>query len=232
MGTPVKELREKIVTIRLTKREELMLTKQMKDEEYISISRYIRDKVLDSAGRKKGREWNLKEEVRKLVKSIRRIGETYNDAVLQFSSEDEKEVLLNTLLDLTREVKKKTDRIIDLAVRSEGREGDRLNQKYLMIQKIEIIGVVVADAELKSSKNGNQYTGFRVGVTENYGEEKRSTYYEVAYNRNGIVSYLKKGRMVYVSGRLSLSAVCKDNRAYLNAYITASDVDFCDSSQG
>ncbi len=63
-------------------------------------------------------------------------------------------------------------------------------------------------------------------VRESYGEEKRSTFYDVSISRPGIVNYVKKGRQIYVSGRLSLSAVCKDGKAYLNAYVSANELDF------
>ena len=95
--------------------------------------------------------------------------------------------------------------------------------KYYLDSCTGCNGIITADAELKTSKNGNQYTGFRVMVTETYGDEKRTTFYDVAFSRNGLVNYLKKNRQVYVSGRLSLSAVCRDEKAYLNAYITDND---------
>ena len=149
---------------------------------------------------------------------------------MRLENVENKDILLKTLVELTREVKKKTDRIINLLSRTESEDATS-EQKYLMLQKIEILGIITADAELKTSKNGNQYTGFRVMVTETYGDEKRTTFYDVAFSRNGLVNYLKKNRQVYVSGRLSLSAVCRDEKAYLNAYITANDVELCGSRE-
>lgn len=231
MGTPAKELRNRIVTLRLTEREELLLEKRMKENEYLSMSRFIRDRVLKENAGKRTKKWDPREEIRKLVGSVRNIGETYNKALEVFSQTSQNETLLKTLVELTREVKRKTDRIIDLLIRTQDGEHNSSCQQYIMLQKIEIIGSITADAELKTSRSGNQYTGFRVMVSETYGEEKRTTFYDVAFQRNGLVGYLKKGRQVYVSGRLSLSAVCKDDKAYLNAFINANDVELCGSRE-
>lgn len=230
MAKTEKELKSRVITIRLTDREDLHLRRVMDEEEYRSVSKYVRDKILAPDTSKKVKQWDPREEVRKLVRAIRRIGESYNEAIVRLENVENKDILLKTLVELTREVKKKTDRIINLLSRTES-EDTSSEQKYLMLQKIEILGIITADAELKTSKNGNQYTGFRVMVTETYGDEKRTTFYDVAFSRNGLVNYLKKNRQVYVSGRLSLSAVCRDDKAYLNAYITANDVELCGSRE-
>ena len=230
MAKTEKELKSRVITIRLTDREDLHLRRVMDEEEYRSVSKYVRDKILAPVPSKKVKQWDPREEVRKLVKAITRIGGSYNEAIVRLENTDNKDILLKTLVELTREVKKKTDRIINLLSRTESEDASS-EQKYLMLQKIEILGIITADAELKTSKNGNQYTGFRVMVTETYGDEKRTTFYDVAFSRNGLVNYLKKNRQVYVSGRLSLSAVCRDDKAYLNAYITANDVELCGSRE-
>lgn len=223
-----KELKNRVITIRLTDREDLHLRRMMQEEEYRSISKYVRDKILTATPTMKAKQWDPREEVKKLVKSISRIGDSYNEVVARWNSADTKNLQLKTLAELTREVKKKTDRILNLLGRTQEKTDEPL---YIMLQKIEILGIITADAELKTSKNGNQYTGFRVMVSETFGDEKRTTFYDVAFSRNGLVGYLKKNRQVYVSGRLSLSAVCKDNKAYLNAYITANDVELCGSRE-
>ena len=100
-----------------------------------------------------------------------------------------------------------------------------------MLQKIEIIGNLVGDAEVKSGKDGKEYVSFRIAASEGSGEEKKSTYYDVSYIKSGLFQYLKKGKSVYVSGRLSLSAVAKDGKAYLNAYVSAKDIVLLGSPQ-
>ena len=93
-----------------------------------------------------------------------------------------------------------------------------------MLQKIEIIGNLVQDAELKSGREGKEFISFRVAASEQSGEDRKTTYYDVVAGKSGVLSYLKKGQTVYVSGRLSLSAVCKDGKAFLNASVSARDL--------
>lgn len=100
-----------------------------------------------------------------------------------------------------------------------------------MLQKIEIIGNLVADAELKQGKDSREFVSFRVAVGEGSGEDKKTTYYDVTYIKSGLLQYLKKGQPVYVSGRLSLGATCKDDRAFINAYISAKDIVLCGSTR-
>jgi Single-stranded DNA-binding protein len=93
-----------------------------------------------------------------------------------------------------------------------------------MLQNIQIIGNLVQDAEVRAGKDGKEFVSFRLAVNEGTGEEKKTTYYDVSYVKSGLLQYLRKGQGLFVSGRLSISAVCKDEKAYVNAYVSAKDV--------
>ena len=220
MGTPAKEPRSILRAIRFTVKEDFYIQTMMADEDYLSVSKYNRDKAL--AGQEK-KDCSARM-LCSAVESIKKVGEAYNKAIETFSGKTEIAAMVSTLVSLTRELKGHTEKVVMLAERMEGTSITQNTDKY-MLQKIEIIGTVFTDAELKQSKSGNQYVGFTVVVRESYGEEKRATFYDVSYGRTGIVNYVKKGRQIYVSGRLSLSAVCKDGKAYLNAYVSANEVD-------
>ena len=219
MGTLTEEPRKVYRGVRFTVKEDFEIRRMMKQEDYLSVSKYIRDKTLAKTGRK-DRTQDL---LRKLVDTIREVGETYNSVVELFNGEKGCKPLVKTLVGLTRELKKNAEKAVALADSLES--GRQAANNSFMLQKIEIIGNVVADAELKQSKSGNQYVSFTVAVNEGNGDEKRTTYYDVGSSKTGILNYVKKGRTIYVSGRLSLSAVCRDNKAYLNAYVTASEID-------
>ena len=90
---------------------------------------------------------------------------------------------------------------------------------------VGISGNLVRDAEVRTTKDGTEIANFTVAVNEGNGDERRTTYYDVGSSKTGVLNYIKKGRTIYVSGRLSLSAVCRDNKAFLNAYVTASEID-------
>jgi len=93
------------------------------------------------------------------------------------------------------------------------------------MQIAQIIGNLVADAEVKKNRDGNEFIAFRVAVNEFRGEEKKTQYYDVFYQQSPVLKYLKKGQKVFVGGRLSLSAVNKDGNVYVNATISAKDID-------
>ena len=219
MGTLTDEPRKVYRGVRFTLKEDLEIRKMMKQEDYLSVSKYIRDKTLAKTGRKD----RTHELLRKLVDTIREVGETYNSVVELFNGEKGCKPLVKTLVGLTRELKKNAEKAVSLAESMEPVRHPANNS--FMLQKIEIIGNVVADAELKQSKSGNQYVSFTVAVNEGNGDERRTTYYDVGSSKTGVLNYIKKGRTIYVSGRLSLSAVCRDNKAFLNAYVTASEID-------
>ena len=96
-----------------------------------------------------------------------------------------------------------------------------------MLQRIDLIGNLVADAEIRTGKDGNEFIGFRLAVSENSGEEKRSTFYEVSCHKSGVIEYLKKGTQVFATGRLLVSNREKDGKTYTNLYVTASQVCLC-----
>lgn len=100
------------------------------------------------------------------------------------------------------------------------------------MQNAQIIGNIVADAENKTSRDGSEYIVFRVAVNENRGEEKKTQYFDVYYQKTGVQKYLKKGQKVFVGGRLSLSSANRDGTVYVNATISAKDVELITSQQG
>ena len=96
-----------------------------------------------------------------------------------------------------------------------------------MLQKIDLIGNLVADAEIRTGKDGSEFIGFRVAVSELSAEEKNTIFYEVTCAKSGVIEYLKKGQQVFLSGKLSLSVNIKDDKAYLNARVKAKDLVLC-----
>lgn len=219
MGTQAEEPRNVLRAVRFTVREDLEIQRMMKKEEYLSVSKYIRDKTL-SRTRQKGKAY---EQLTRLVDKVQEVSESYNSVLDLLYGEKGNKSLIKTLVQLLKELRKNTEKAMILAESMD--EGQRENSN-IMMQKISIIGKVVADAELKQSKSGNQYVNFSLAVEEKYGDETRVTYYEVGTNRTGIVNYIKKGRTIYASGKISLSAICRDGKAFLNAYVSATDIEF------
>ena len=101
-----------------------------------------------------------------------------------------------------------------------------------MLQKIDLIGNLVADAEIRPGRDGGEYIAFRLAASEFSGEEKNTTFYEVTCAKSGVLEFLKKGQQVFVSGRLSLSVYVKEDKGYLNAKVKAKDLILCSSPRG
>ena len=99
------------------------------------------------------------------------------------------------------------------------------------MQNAEIIGNIVADGETRTRKDGGEYIAFRVAVNENRGEEKKTQFYDVFCQSSGVIKYLKKGQKVFVSGHLGLSSSIKDGIAYVNASISAKEVEIIYTAQ-
>ena len=81
-----------------------------------------------------------------------------------------------------------------------------------MLNKVQVIGNLGADPEVKSFQNGGKVCNLRIAVTEKWkdksGERKeRTEWVSVAIFSEGLVGvcerYLKKGSKVYVEGKLS-----------------------------
>lgn len=78
------------------------------------------------------------------------------------------------------------------------------------MQKIEIIGNLVADAAMVQSKTGGEpFMSFKVTCNEKKGDSDIKTTYEVTGKSTGVFQFLKTGKKVFVSGTPSV-------RAYVN----------------
>ena len=101
-----------------------------------------------------------------------------------------------------------------------------------MLYRLDIMGNIVTDAEVKTSQSGTEFVAFRVAVNEYMGDEKKTTFFDVSYAKNNVLPYLKAGQRVYISGKPSLGAsLGKDGKAYHNAHIYARELELLGSSQ-
>lgn len=99
------------------------------------------------------------------------------------------------------------------------------------MQNAAIIGNLVADGETKKKKDGSEYIAFRVAVNENRGEEKKTQYFDVFCPVSGVIKHLKKGQKVYTYGHLTLSSSSRDGKTYVNASISAKDIEIMFTQQ-
>lgn len=91
------------------------------------------------------------------------------------------------------------------------------------MKTITIFGGITRDAVTRTTQQGDKVTGFSVAVSEGFGDNKRTLYFDCSLwgNRGEkICQYLTKGSRVAVSGDLSTRE--RDGKTYLT--IRASDV--------
>ncbi len=109
------------------------------------------------------------------------------------------------------------------------------------LNKVQIIGNLGADPETREVSGDRKVTNFRVAVNRRWrtgaGEQQEeTTWFQIeAWAGLGEVcaQYLKKGRGVYVEGRLRISAWDdQDGNHHERAVIVAQDVQFLDSGNG
>ena len=116
MGTPAKEPRSILRAIRITGKEDFHIQRMMAEEDYLSVSKYIRDKAL--AGKEK-RDSSARM-LKSAVESIKKVGEAYNQAVQLFTGKDEITAMVSTLVSLTRELKGYSEKVVTIAEQMEG----------------------------------------------------------------------------------------------------------------
>lgn len=84
------------------------------------------------------------------------------------------------------------------------------------MQRLEILGHVGADAQIKDLGN-NQVISFNVAVSESFtqnGEKQtKTTWFDCSKwgNNTGIAQYIKKGDLIFVSGKVNNRAYLKDD---------------------
>ena len=93
------------------------------------------------------------------------------------------------------------------------------------MQNITISGNLISDARLFNDQSGKEYMSFRVAVNDIRKGEKNTTYYDVTASKTGVMDYLKKGQGVIVSGKLTLEAIDKDVKSFVNINVFARDLE-------
>jgi single-strand DNA-binding protein len=90
--------------------------------------------------------------------------------------------------------------------------------------------------EQKNSKNGTAYLSFSVAHSEKRGEKEETVWYRclwINWEKNGLVSYLEKGSLVSVIGKLQKPKAFqrKDGSSDVDLTVFVNDVSFLPSSK-
>jgi len=78
-----------------------------------------------------------------------------------------------------------------------------------MMIDVSTVGRVVGDIQLKSGKNGSQYTRFSIAVPKGYGEKKRTVYLDLiafdATAKSLEAAKVKRGSLIMISGDMDVT---------------------------
>ena len=99
-----------------------------------------------------------------------------------------------------------------------------------MINRVVLMGRLVADPELKTTQSGPEVTSFRIAVERKYtksGEERQADFFDVvAWKQTAefICSYFGKGAMIAIDGRLQQRSYQTDDGSTRNVVEIVADL--------
>lgn len=93
------------------------------------------------------------------------------------------------------------------------------------------VGTIVAEPDLRYTKNGKAVCNFRMAVSSYKGDDDFFNF--TAWNKlaENVAKYLEKGQRAAVEGRLNISKSEKGNKTYYNTTIIARNVTFLGKSR-
>lgn len=107
-----------------------------------------------------------------------------------------------------------------------------------MLNRVILMGRLVADPELKTTATGLSVTSFRIAVERSYvkaGEERKADFFDVVCWRNSaefVCRYFRKGSMIAIDGQLqSRTYQAKDGTNRYVTEVVASSVSFTGEKQ-
>lgn len=106
-----------------------------------------------------------------------------------------------------------------------------------MINRIVLVGRLVADPELRTTQTGVQVCRFRLAVERNYkaddGNRKTDFFAVIAWNKLAELcqQYLQKGSMAGVDGTLQMNQWEKDGEKRTSYEVNADNVQFIGGSK-
>ena len=104
-----------------------------------------------------------------------------------------------------------------------------------MINRVVLMGRLVADPELKTTASGVSVTTFRIAVDRSYvksGEERQADFIDIiAWRQTAefVTRYFSKGSMIAVQGSIQTGSYEKDGIKRQTFEIVADNVSFCGS---
>ena len=100
--------------------------------------------------------------------------------------------------------------------------------------KLQIIGHLGKDAEVKTLPDGKSVINFSVAHTEKYNEQTKTTWVECAKwgDKTTVAQYLKKGTQVYVEGTCDVRTWESNGKSGASLQLRVANVQLLGSANG
>lgn len=104
-----------------------------------------------------------------------------------------------------------------------------------MINQVNLLGRLTKDVEVKHSPQGNPYGKFGVATSHYYKKEETTTFHNVVvFGQNALNcdKYLKKGDLVFISGRIENKSYEDNGVKKFFSQVVADQVKFMPKGKG
>src|SRR4051812_10379078 len=101
-----------------------------------------------------------------------------------------------------------------------------------MVNRVFLLGRLGKDPETRSTPGGQMVAGFSLATTESRADKKHTEWHNiVAWGKLAEMCerYLKKGRMVFIEGKIQARSWEKDGKHFSKTEIVAQSLQFVDS---
>lgn len=110
-------------------------------------------------------------------------------------------------------------------------ERNRIQEELMAegLNRVQIIGNLAADPEMRFTANGKAVTSFRIGSSRSFNGKQETEWFScVAWEKLGelVAQHLEKGRQAYIEGRLTTRSWEKDGVKHYKTEVTADKVLF------
>lgn len=101
------------------------------------------------------------------------------------------------------------------------------------MNRVELIGRMTRDTELRTTSTGNSIVRFSIAVDRRKKEDGADFINCTAYSKTAemIHQYFKKGQRIGISGHIQTGSYEKDGKKIYTTDVVADGIDFCDGRQ-
>lgn len=100
------------------------------------------------------------------------------------------------------------------------------------MNKVELIGRLTSDPELRKTSNGTSVAGYTIALNDGYGENQKSVFVNITtWNKSAelVAKYCKKGQQIGIVGRLVNNEYESEGKTIRTLRVITDDIEFLGS---